>query len=166
MKDDQRKTFAKQVGEIFRERDAGALDVVDGDGEQTAGRMVLEETDGLANDLGVDVVAQIGDGGVADVLDLRRAQIFGDGLDAEDHQQREEENRFDVVEAGGKEGIQVDDVIGERNLSERKSGTYDGRIENVVDRGLDHQRDEAFGRAPRSPAERCRRPAAERYGRT
>ena len=78
--DNQRETFAEKVGEIFGKRDARAFDVVDGDGEQASGRMVLEEADRLPDDFGVNVVTQIGDGGVADVLDLRRAQIFGDAL--------------------------------------------------------------------------------------
>src|SRR5580698_1550595 len=106
--------------------------------------MVLKETDWLANDFCVNVVAEIGDGGVADVLDLRGAEIFGNRLDTEDNEQGEKEYRFNVVKAGWKKGVEVDDVIGERNLSERKSGTDDGGIEHVVDGGLDHQGDEAF----------------------
>ena len=48
--------------------------------------MVLKEANGLLDDFGVDVVAEIGDGSVANVLNLRGAQIFGDGLDTEDHE--------------------------------------------------------------------------------
>ena len=47
---EQRKTLAKEVGEVFGERDAGALDVVDDRGNQAAGGLMLEESDGLAND--------------------------------------------------------------------------------------------------------------------
>src|SRR5580704_4385546 len=107
--------------------------------------MMLKEADRLADDLGVNVVAEIGDGGVSDILNFRRAQIFGDGLDAKNHEQREKENRFDVVETGRKEGIEINRVIGEWNFSERESGTDYGWIENVIDCGLDHQRDQAFG---------------------
>src|ERR1700761_4444776 len=82
---------------------------------------------------------------MADVLNLRRTQIFGDGLDEKDHQEREEENRFDVVEARRKKRVQVNGVVGERNFSERKSGADNRWIEDVVDSGLDHQGDEAFG---------------------
>ena len=118
--DEEGETFAEEIGEMLGERDARALDIVDGHGEKPAGGMVLEETDGLADQLGVNGVAQIGDRGVADVLNLRGSQIFGHGFNAEDHQESEKENCLYVVEAGGEKGIEVNDVIGEGDFAERK----------------------------------------------
>src|SRR6185369_1590706 len=119
-KDEEGETFAEEIGKMLGERDARALDVVDDHGEKAAGGVVLEETDGLADQLGVNRVAQIGDRCVADVLNLRGSQIFGYGLDAEDHQEREKENCLYVVEAGGEKGIQVNDVFRKGDFAERK----------------------------------------------
>ena len=58
---------------------------------------------------------------------------------------RESENRLDVVKTGGEEGVQVNDVFGKRNFSQREARADHRGVEHVVDRGLDHQRDEAFG---------------------
>ena len=49
------------------------------------------------------------------------------------------------MKAGGEERVEVDGVIGERNFSERQSGGDHRRVEDVIDGGLDHQGDEAFG---------------------
>ncbi len=79
------------------------------------------------------------------VLDLRGAQIFGNRFDTENHQEGERENRLDVVKAGGKEGVQINDVFGKRNFAQREARADNRGIEHVVDRGLDHQRGQAFG---------------------
>ena len=82
--------------------------------------MVLKKTDRLTNEPGVHGVAQIGNRGVTYVLNLRGAQVFGDRFDTENHEEGEGENGLDVVKAGGKEGIQVNDVIGKWNFSKRE----------------------------------------------
>src|SRR5262249_33680725 len=79
-KDDETETLLKEIGEVFGERDASALDVVDGRGKKAADRMVLKEGNRLANDFCIDLIAQIRDRGLADVLNLCQAKIFGNGF--------------------------------------------------------------------------------------
>jgi hypothetical protein len=49
------------------------------------------------------------------------------------------------VKAGGKERVEVNDVIGEWDSSEGKFRADYRGVENVIDGGLDHQRHQAFG---------------------
>src|SRR6266436_1270786 len=86
-KDDKSEAFLKEIGEIFRERDASLLNVVDHRGQYAPRGVVLKKPDGLANDFRVDLVAQVRDGGMASVLDLRYAKIFGYALGDESHKQ-------------------------------------------------------------------------------
>src|SRR5256885_3096836 len=95
------ETFLKKVGQIFREGDAGLLDVIDYRGEHSSAGIVLEKSDRLANDLGVDVIAQVGDSSVAGVLDFGHTKIFGDALGNENHNQRNAEDGPNVMNARG-----------------------------------------------------------------
>src|SRR5262249_9219187 len=57
--DEEGETFLKEVDEEFAEGGAGAIDVVDDDGEKLAGRMITKETDRLAQDFREDAVAKV-----------------------------------------------------------------------------------------------------------
>src|SRR5262249_35572909 len=58
--DEEGEAFLKEVDEEFAEGGAGAIDVVDDDGEKLAGRMIAKETDRLAQDFREDAVAKVG----------------------------------------------------------------------------------------------------------
>src|SRR6266436_8155934 len=100
-KDDKSEAFLKKVGEIFGEGDASLLNVVDHRGQHAPRGVVLKKPDGLANDFRVDLVAQVGDGGMTGVLDFGYAKIFGYALGNEKHNEGEAENRPNVVNARG-----------------------------------------------------------------
>ena len=57
----QREDVPETKSQIFRKRVPHALDIVDDRGHQAPGRMVLEKTDGLPDDLCIDLIPQIGD---------------------------------------------------------------------------------------------------------
>src|SRR5690348_7399334 len=77
---DEAEPLLEEVGEVFGKRNASALHVVDRSGEQPASRIVLKKGDRLTNDFGVDLIAKIGDGGLAYILNLGDTQIFRDGF--------------------------------------------------------------------------------------
>ncbi len=64
---------------------------------------MLKETDRLANNLAIDLIAQVGNRGVARVLNLRHAEVLGDALGDEQHNERQTENGPNVVNARRKE---------------------------------------------------------------
>src|SRR5207245_11678005 len=108
-KHDQRESFLEKIGEIFRQRDPGLFDVVDYRRQEPPGWMMLEKSDWLAEDFGEDAIAQVGCCGVADILNLRGAQVLRDALGNKNYEQRNAENRPDVMKVGWrKELIQVD----------------------------------------------------------
>src|SRR4029077_2024232 len=106
----KRKSFLKQVGEPFAEGKPYPLDVVDGGGNETPGRIVLEEADGLAKDAGVNLVPQIGDGSEAGILNLGGADVFGKGFCKKENDERNGEDGPDVVDARGEIIIEVNDL--------------------------------------------------------
>ena len=121
----------KQVGEILGESHAGAFHVVDGGGEKAADRIVLKEGDGLADDFCVDLIAKVGDRGLSDILDLRNAEILGEGSCQIQSGQRDGKQSCHVMEAGGEKIIQVDDAVSgecEQNGFRDKNG----RIEVIT----------------------------------
>ena len=58
-----------------------ALDVVDESGEDCAGGVAMEEADGAAEDGLVEMIAQVGDGSEASVVDEVRAELVADAFD-------------------------------------------------------------------------------------
>ncbi len=107
--------------------------------------MVLKKAYGLADDAGVDLVAQIGDGGEAAMLNLHRANVFGDGFAKKENDERNGENRPDVMDARGKIIIEIDDPATPGNRAERQARTGGPRIENEVHGQPDHERHAPFG---------------------
>src|ERR1700741_2666109 len=79
-KNKEGEALLKEIGEIFRERDAGLLDVVDHRGEHTPSGVVLKKSDRLADDSCVHLVAQVGNGRVPGILNFGYAEVFGDAL--------------------------------------------------------------------------------------
>jgi hypothetical protein len=137
---DQTESLLKKVGEIFRESHACAFHVVDGGGEKAADRIVLKEGDGLADDFGADLIADIGDRGLSDILELRDAQILGEGLCQIQSGQRDGKESCNVVETGGENIIEVDNTVageGEQNGVRDKNG----RMEDVVNGYFEHESD-------------------------
>ena len=59
--------------------------------------MRLEKADWLADQFGVNPVAQIGDGGKADVLHDHRADEFREALDHENYDERDGKNRPGIL---------------------------------------------------------------------
>src|SRR5947208_10913943 len=118
---DQGETFLKEVGQIFGKRDASLLDIVDDGGQDAPGGMMLKESDGLANDFGIDLIAQIGDGRMTRVLNFRDTEIFGNAFGDEKHDEGEAKNRPDVVKARGEEFVEIDGSAA-RQRKERKLG--------------------------------------------
>ena len=96
---DEAESLLKKVGQVFGERDTSAFHVVDSGGEKATDRIVLKEGDGLADDFCVDLIAKIGDCGLSDVLNLRDAQILGDGLCQVQTDQAGTKESRDVVKA-------------------------------------------------------------------
>ena len=74
---DQRETLTEEVGKVFRNGEPSALHVVDYHRHQAAGRLVLEEPDGLADKLGVNFIAQIGHRAMTNRLNERVTQELG-----------------------------------------------------------------------------------------
>src|SRR5260370_8375445 len=75
-KNDECEAFLKEIGEIFRERDASLFNVVDHRGQHAPRGEVLKKPDGLANDFRVDPVPQAGHGGTTAVLDFGYPTTF------------------------------------------------------------------------------------------
>ncbi len=106
---------------------------------------MLKKTDGLANDAGINLVAQVRDGGETGVLNRSGAEVFGKRLCEEENDQGESKNRPDVVNPGGEIIVQVKNAAVPGKSPNRQSRTADGRIENEIDGQLDHEGDGAFG---------------------
>ena len=141
------KQVLEKRGQRVRKRAARAVHVVDDRGHQPPGRLRLEETDGLAHQFFINLVAQIGGRGLTDVLNLHDAEIFGHRLDHKQKNQGDAEDRPDVVDAAGHEGIQIDDATAEGQLEQRQARVRAGGIQDAVEQRRDHQRDQALGQA-------------------
>ncbi len=129
---------------LFRERDAGLLDVVDHRGQNAARRVVLEEPNRLTNDFRIDLVAQIGDGGVANVLNFSYAKVFRDAFGNVKHNEGQAENSPNVVNVGRKELIQINGTSA-RDGKERELRTGRRGGQYVIPRDPRHEGDETIG---------------------
>jgi hypothetical protein len=63
----------KEVSKILAESDTSPLNAFDNSGDETTCGINLKESDGLADDAGVNLIAKVGDCSLADVLNLRSA---------------------------------------------------------------------------------------------
>ncbi len=143
-KDNQRETFLKEIREIFGERDARFLDVVDDRRQHTTRRVMLEKSDGLTDDFCVDVIAQVGDGRVPGVLNFGYAEIFGDAFENENHHERDAEDGPHMVNARREKLIEVDGAAaGNGKEGKLRAGRRGGQ--HVVPRDARHESDEALG---------------------
>ncbi len=106
--------------------------------------MVLKKSDGLANDFCVDLVAKIGDGGVPGVLNFRYAEVLGDAFGNENDHERDAEDGPDVVNARGKELVEVDGAAA-GNGEQRELSAGGRGSQHVVPRDARHESDEAVG---------------------
>ncbi len=107
--------------------------------------MVLKKTDGLANDPGVDLIAQIRDGGQAGILDLCGAEIFRQSFGKKENDERYGKHGRAVVDARRKVIVEIEDLATPGNREERQTGTGHPWMKNEVHGQLDHQRNAAFG---------------------
>src|SRR5260370_33915193 len=109
--------------------------------------MVLKKAYGLSDDGGVDLVAQIGDGGEAAMLNLHGANVFSDGFAKKENDERNGENRPDVMDSRGKIIMEIDDPATPGNRAERHARTGGPRIENEVHGQAGHERHAPFAEA-------------------
>ncbi len=107
--------------------------------------MVLKKTDGLTKDAGVDLVAQIGDGGEAGILDLRGPKVFRNGFSKKENDERDGKNGGEVVNARREIVVEVEDLATPGNREQRQPRAGRAQIEDEVHRQLDHESDAAFG---------------------
>src|ERR1700687_492777 len=138
----QREAFLEQVGQVFRERDARSLHVVDRRGEQASGRIDLKKSNRLADDLGVHLIPQPGHRRLPHVLDLRHAQILGDAFRNIKKDYRKRKNSPHVVDAGRKKPVEIDGMA-VRKSHQWQSRTNNGWVKNVVKSRPEHQRHDA-----------------------
>ena len=82
----QRENVPETQSQILGKRVPDALDIVDDGGQQAPGLLVLKETDGLPDDLGIDLIPQVGDTRNSRVLHQHVAEKFRDAL-ADEHRQ-------------------------------------------------------------------------------
>ena len=106
--------------------------------------MVLEKTDGLPDDLRIDLIPEIGDARDPRVLHQHVAKKFRDALADENSQDGDGRKGSDAVNLGGKKGVQVNRLVGEGILDQEESGIGSAGIEHAVKNGRDHQRDQPF----------------------
>jgi len=63
---------------------------------------VLEKSDGLTDELSIELIAEIGDRRMADSLNQESAPKFRNGFGKEHHEEGDGDNGPDIVKDGGK----------------------------------------------------------------
>jgi len=106
-KGEEGKSLAKNFGEIFGERGARALHVVNDRGHHPSGRLLLEESNRLSNDFCVHFVSQIRQRAQPHKLHQRAAAKLRQRFHREHHQQRNGNDGPYVVNAVRKKVVQV-----------------------------------------------------------
>src|SRR5260370_15756585 len=130
--DEQTKPLAKGVREVLGESQSRAFDVIYDRGNQASRRLVLEEPDGLTDELGIELIAEIVYGRVADRLNQEAASKFRNGFGKEHDQKCDGDNRPHIVDGSWKELIEVDSMIGKWNPEQFQSGVACGGIQKPV----------------------------------
>ena len=141
------KDLPEEVGQPFGECTAEALDVVDHGGHQAAGGVFLKESDGLLDQLFVDLVAEVGDGAQTDALDDDSAKKLRESFDEEEHDQGNGEDGPGVVNARREKIIEIDHALKEGNLHQGELRIVHAGLQDVVEDRDDHQGGEALGNA-------------------
>src|SRR5215467_3959345 len=141
----QRKTLAEQIGEILRNSEARALHIINHRGHQPARRLVLEKRDGLANQLRVDFIAQIGDCVVPHGLNESIPEKLSNRLDSEYHQKRNRNDGPDVMNPRREEMVQINRFVNAGYREKRKRGVARGRIQDPINNRDDQEDDEPLG---------------------
>ena len=82
-----------------------ALDIVDDGGQQAPGLLGLEEADGLPDDLGIDLIPQVGDTCNSRVLHKHVAEKFRDALADENRKYGNRKQSSDAVKQREKKRV-------------------------------------------------------------
>ncbi len=106
---------------------------------------MLEETDGLAKDAGIDLVPQIGDGSEAGILNLRGTDVFREGFCKKEYDEGDGEDGPDVVDSRGEIIVEINDFAAPGNCAERQPRTSGAKVEDEVHGQPDHERHATFG---------------------
>ena len=112
--------------------------------------MVLEEADGLPDDLCIHLIPQIGDPGNSRVLHQHVTKKFRDAFADEYNQNGNRKQCPHAVNLRRKKGIQVDVLVYEGILDKKSLVIGSSRIQYAVKNGRDHERDQTL----RQPNER------------
>src|ERR1700728_342505 len=132
-KRDQREALAEPFRKPIGKRVANLLDIGDHRGHHAPDRIVLEESDGLLDDLFVNLIANVGDDGKPHVLDQNAADIFANSFHERHQQERDCEYGPHVMKMARCKGVQIHHVAGEGNLEERQRLGSRMRIQNHVE---------------------------------
>jgi hypothetical protein len=107
---------------------------------------MLKKTNWLAQYVGINVVSQIGDGSETGILNLRSANVFGHGFAKKENDQGNGEDRPNVLDAGWKKIIEIENLAIPRKGEKRQTGTGGSGVEDEIHRELNHQGHAAFSK--------------------
>ena len=108
---------------------------------------MLEETDRLPHDLCVHLVSKIGDAGNSRILHERVAEELGNRFADKDKENCNGEQCSNTMNLVGKEGVQINRLVGDRILDQQESVIRCAGIEHPVKDGRNEQGDDSFGKA-------------------
>ncbi len=143
-------------GQILRKCVAHALHVVDHRGHHAPGRMVLEKADGLADDLCVNMIPEIGDARDSRVLHQQVAGKFRYALPDENNQNGDGKNSSDTVNAGREKRVQVNRRVREGILKQEEPVIGSAGFQHAVKNRRNEQRDQAFAEPDQGKAHDAR----------
>src|SRR5450759_1293771 len=106
--------------------------------------MVLEEADGLPDNLCIHLIPEVGNTRNSRVLHQHVAKKFRNAITDENGKYGNRKQSSDAMNPGGQKGVQVNRLVSERILDQEESGIGSLRIEYPVKNRSDHECDQPF----------------------